>query len=500
MGSVLHRRRTSWVALSVALALTAAVLPAAAAGGRFIDDDRSTHESAIEAIAAEGITRGCAADRYCPDDPVTRGQMAAFLNRALGLPAAVEGSGFVDTAGTFFDDIERLKAAGITRGCAADRYCPDDPVTRGQMAAFLNRALGLPAAVEGSGFVDTAGTFFDDIERLRAAGITVGCATDRYCPDRSVTRGEMATFLMRALELDPIVPPPSDCTLFPDDNYWNTPVDDAPVHPSSGAWIATIGAGSTLHPDFGSGEWPPGSGAPIGIPFIEVNSATPLVDVVYTAYGDESDPGPMPIPLDAPIEGGPAATGDRHVIALDRDGCMLYELFDAAPVGGAWHAASGAVYDLTSNELRPDGWTSADAAGMPILPGLVTYDEVASGSIDHAIRFTAPVTRDEYVWPARHQAGSSSSASVPPMGQRFRLRADFDLSGFSQPARVILEAMQTYGIVLADNGSSWYVSGAPDPRWDNGLLHEIKSVPGSAFEAVDVTGWIVDPDSGEAAD
>ena len=203
---------------------------------------------------------------------------------------------------------------------------------------------------------------------------------------------------------------PGVCTLFPEDNYWNTPITDAPVHPSSAAWIATIGAGSTLHPDFGSGEWPPGSGAPIGIPFIEVNSATPAIDVVYTAYGSESDPGPMPIPLDAPIEGGPTATGDRHVVAFDRDSCVLYELFDAAPVGGAWHAASGAVYDLTSNALRPDGWTSADAAGLPILPGLVTYDEVASGSIDHAIRFTAPVTRDE-AQAARCRSRSAASAT-----------------------------------------------------------------------------------------
>jgi hypothetical protein len=267
----------------------------------------------------------------------------------------------------------------------------------------------------------------------------------------------------------------------------------------SAAWVATIGAGSTLHPDFGSGEWPPGSGAPIGIPFIEVNDATPLTEVVYTTYGNESDPGPWPIPLDAPIEGGSNATGDRHVIAINRDSCTLYELFDAKPVGGAWHAASGARYDLRSNDLRPAGWTSADAAGLAILPGLVTYDEVASGEIGHAVRFTAPVTRTEYVWPARHQAGSSSSDSVPPMGQRFRLRADFDVSGFSTHARVILEAMQHYGMVLADNGSPWFVSGAPDPRWDNEVIHEIKSVPGSAFEAVDVTPWIVDADSARVA-
>lgn len=189
--------------------------------------------------------------------------------------------------------------------------------------------------------------------------------------------------------------------------------------------------------------------------------------------------------------------GDRHVIVLDRHACMLYELFYAFPQGdGAWNAASGAEYDLTSNDLRPDGWTSADAAGLPILPGLVTYDEVASGEVTHAIRFTAPQTRNQYVWPARHFASSLSGVQYPPMGQRFRLKADYDILGYSPEVQVILTAMKRYGLILADNGASWFISGAPDERWDNEMLHEWDDIPGSAFEAVDVSSLMVDPASG----
>jgi hypothetical protein len=221
--------------------------------------------------------------------------------------------------------------------------------------------------------------------------------------------------------------------------------------------------------------------------------------IQFTAYGNESDPGPYPVPEDAPIEGGPDGDGDRHVLVLDTEDCMLYELYRAFPqAGGAWSADSAAKYDLTSNELRPDGWTSADAAGLPIYPGLVRYEEVASGTIDHAIRFTASQTQQAYVWPARHFASSITDPSVPPMGQRFRLKASFDLSGYSPEIQVILTAFKQYGIILADNGSSWYISGAPDERWDNDVLNELKTIPGSAFEAVDVSGLIVDPDSGQA--
>ena len=495
--------------LIVVLATGSAVATELGPGGTFVDDDGGTHEPDIEAIAAEKITLGCnppVRDRFCPDDPVTRGQMAAFLTRALGYTDGLGDDRFVDDDGsTFEDDIDRLAAAGVTYGCnppVRDRFCPDDPVTRGQMAAFLTRALGYTDGLGDDRFVDDDGsTFEDDIDRLAAAGVTHGCnppVRDRFCPDDPVTRAQMASFLTRALGLTPRLPPPR-CPILPPDNIWNTRVDGLPVHHRSAEYVATIGSAATLHPDFGSGEWPPGSAAPIGIPYVEVDDTQPWVAVRWTAYGSESDPGPYPIPADAPIEGGPAGTGDRHVIVLDRIACTLYELFDAVPEGdGSWAAASGAVFDLRSNDLRPAGWTSADAAGLPIFPGLVRYDEVASGRIDHAIRFTAPVTARSYVWPARHQAGSTDSLSAPPMGQRFRLRNDFDVAGYSAEVRVILTAMREYGLVLADNGSSWFVSGAPDPRWDNDVLRELKTVPGSAFEAVDVSGLMVAPDSGAA--
>ena len=292
------------------------------------------------------------------------------------------------------------------------------------------------------------------------------------------------------------VPQVAGCSIFPADNVWNTPVDTLPLDTNSAAYVATIGAGEHVHADFGSGTW---EGGPIGIPFVDVGSGQAKVPVTFD-YSDESDPGPYPIPPDAPIEGGSGSDGDRHVLVLERDNCVLYELYDAWPQNGgsSWHAGSGAVFDLCSNDLRPDTWTSADAAGLPILPGLIRYDEVAAGEIRHAIRFTAPQTRDAHVWPARHDASSLSGAQYPPLGQRFRLKAGFDISGFSSQSQVILQALKTYGMILADNGSAWYISGAPDERWDNDDLHELHEVPGSAFEAVDESALMVDAGSGQA--
>jgi len=284
------------------------------------------------------------------------------------------------------------------------------------------------------------------------------------------------------------------CAVFPPDNVWNIPVDTLPVDANSDAYVAVIGAGAHVHADFGSGTW---EGGPIGIPYVDVPGAQPFVDVTFD-YADESDPGPYPIPPDAPVEGGPESTGDRHVLVVDRDTCTLYELYDAFPQpDGTWHAGSGAVFDLSSHALRPAGWTSADAAGLPILPGLARYDEVAAGEIRHALRFTSNSTRRAYVWPARHFAPYHEEPNSPPMGQRFRLRAGFDISGFSPEVQVILQALKTYGMILADNGSSWYISGAPDPRWDNDALHELHQVKGSDFDAVDVSSLMVDPDSGQ---
>lgn len=291
------------------------------------------------------------------------------------------------------------------------------------------------------------------------------------------------------------------CSVLPSNNIWNTPVDSLPVDARSSAYITSMGANTTLHPDFGQPYFDGGRLVPIGIPYTVVSGSQQKVSITFD-YPEESDPGPYPIPPDAKIEGvpdwDPFYDGDRHVLVLDRDNCMLYETFYSWPNNdGSWHVGSGAVFDLRSNALRPDGWTSADAAGLPILPGLVRYDEVVSGEINHALRFTVAHTRRAYVWPARHYASSLTGLQYPPMGQRFRLKTGFDISGFSTSMQVILKAMQKYGIILADNGSDWYISGTDDNRWNNDMLVTgFRQVKGSDFEAVDVSSLMVDPDSG----
>jgi len=269
--------------------------------------------------------------------------------------------------------------------------------------------------------------------------------------------------------------------LFPADNPWNLDVSGEPIDPSSSTLIASCGS-QGLHPDFGT-VW---NGAPNGIPYVVVSGGQGKVPVTF-GYADESDPGPYPIPAAAPIEGGPSADGDRHVLVVDRDNWKLYELFDAHPVNGGerWTAGSGAVFDLNSNALRPAGWTSADAAGLPIFPGLVRYDEAMEQSeIRHALRFTCPRTRRAYVAPATHWASSSTDASLPPMGMRVRLRADFDVTTFPAEVQVILKAMKKYGMLLADNGSGWYVSGAPDSRWSDDRLATLSRVKAADFQVV----------------
>jgi hypothetical protein len=280
---------------------------------------------------------------------------------------------------------------------------------------------------------------------------------------------------------------------------WNARVDTLPVHPASATYVNTIGAAHGFHMDFGAGLY---QGAPIGIPFVTVPGTLPKVPVTFD-YADESDPGPYPVPADAPIEGvgPPDAGGDRHVLVVDTGNCILYELYAAYPQGGgaSWTAGSGAMFDLRSNALRPSGWTSADAAGLPIFAGLARYDEVAAGAISHALRFTAPATQDAFVWPARHAASSSTDPTRPPMGLRLRLKASVDITGFSPQARVIAQAMKTYGIILADNGSAWFVSGAPDDRWDNDALHQLDALHGSDFEAVDTSSLMANADSAQVA-
>ncbi len=300
----------------------------------------------------------------------------------------------------------------------------------------------------------------------------------------------LATTAAGAVAQSPAIP----CALFPADNVWNADVSGLPVHPQSSTYLASIGAGTGLHPDFGTVY----RGAPNGIPYTVAAPGQPLVPVRFR-YADESDPGPYPIPPAAPIEGGRRSRGDRHVLVVEPTSCMLFELFAAHPRahGRRWRAGSGARWDLGSNALRPADWTSADAAGLPILPGLVRYDEVASGAVAHALRFTVSRTRRAYLWPARHQAGSADDPTLPPMGLRLRLKADVDISGFSPANQVILTALKRYGMFVADNGSSWFISGAPDPRWDDDDLHQLGGVTGADFEAVDESGLMVDPDSAQ---
>ncbi len=290
------------------------------------------------------------------------------------------------------------------------------------------------------------------------------------------------------------------CPILPANSIWNVPVNAMPVHTNSATFVSTIGATTHTHMDFGSGLY---LGRPIGIPFVTVNASQPKVPITF-AYVDESDPGPYPIPSDVPIEGGAAfSDGDRHALVLDTSACKLYEVYRAFQVSAnVWQGDGGSLFDLNSNTLRPDTWTSADAAGLPILPGLLRYDEVNSGEITHALRFTVPHTRNSYVWPARHQASSLTGTQYPPMGQRFRLRADYaetKTPPFSAHALTIIRALKKYGMMLADNGSAWYISGAPDDRWDNDVLHQLDIIVGSDYEAVDVSSLQVSANSGQAA-
>jgi hypothetical protein len=281
------------------------------------------------------------------------------------------------------------------------------------------------------------------------------------------------------------LPSAPSCPIFPSTNAWNQRIDKLPLHARSAEIVRSIGLDGHVHPDFGSGLY---EGAPIGIPFVTVPRGQARVPVSFE-YASESDRGPYPLPPSVPIEGGRGSDGDRHAIVVDRGRCRLYELFAAYPRdGGGWRAGSGAIWNLRSNRLRPRGWTSADAAGLPIFPGLARYDEVRRGRIDHALRFTAPRTRSAFVYPARHFASDANDPSLPAMGQRVRLKRGFPIGRFPRQARIVLTALKRYGMILADNGSPWFISGAPNRGWDNDALHTLQQVPGSAFEVVDTAG------------
>ncbi|MGH2858896.1 MAG: hypothetical protein ACRDMJ_15585 [Solirubrobacteraceae bacterium] len=280
----------------------------------------------------------------------------------------------------------------------------------------------------------------------------------------------------------PTLPGLPRCPILPPDNPFNQRINHLPVARDSARLIARIGLDDPVHPDFGTVY----DGAPNGIPYAIVSNRTALVPVSFR-YASESDGHRYPLPRHVPIEGGLRSTGDRHVIVVNRDTCIDYELFDARSVDGGrrWTAGSGAIFNLRSDRLRPAGWTSADAAGLPILPGLAIYSQVAAGAIDHALRFTAPCTGDRYVYPARHVAPSCGGPDAPPMGLRVRLKARVDISGLPYQARVVAVALKRYGMILADNGSPWFISGAPNPRWNDSALHELDRLTGRDFEVVD---------------
>ena len=323
---------------------------------------------------------------------------------------------------------------------------------------------------------------------------TLACnffSPNRGVPTTAPVPTEEATQAIEPTTQEPIAADVNiaNCPMFPPNNYWNTPIDSLPVHPQSASWTNSIGSAENIKMDFGSGEW---DGGPIGIPFNVVAGSTVTKYEGEFYYPEESDAGPYPIPDNPQRE----HDSDHHILVVDTETCILYEVFDANLENGQLTGGGGAIWDLNSNDLRPDEWTSADAAGLPIVPGLIRYDEVAAGEIKHALRFTAEETAG-YIWPARHQT-SDPQDGIPPFGARFRLSADYDISGFPTEMQVILQAMKTYGIILADNGSNWYVSGTPDERWDNDMLHLLDVLTVDVFEAVDTSVMMVDMNSGEA--
>jgi hypothetical protein len=398
-----------------------------------------------------------------PNQGVTAPQPGITACRAgsvslAGLTDQVAGQDF---SAVLFGDCSgnwRPPVTSIPTPSASPSATPSSTITSTTTATASSTATPTPSRTATASFSAT---------RTATASRT---ATRMATASRTATVTATATVVTTAA-----LPALAGCQMFPADNPWNRDVSADPVDASSATYIARINLNASLvHPDFGSFSG-------YGIPYVVVPGTQPSVPITFTDYGDESDAGPYPVPANAPVEAG----GDRHVLVLDSSACKLYELYNASkdPVGTGWSASSGAIFDLSSNALRPDSWTSADAAGLPILPGLARYDEVASGAIRHALRFTVWRTYRAWVHPATHY-GNNSDPSYPPMGTRLRLSASYDVSHFTGQARVILDALKRYGMIVADNGSSWYISGATDPRWDDEDLNQLKTVPGSAFEVV----------------
>jgi hypothetical protein len=507
----------------------------------------------VMALSDLGAISGYADGTFRPGNTITRGQIMKVLVIALGLTAPEQGDPtFVDVPldhpfylwieiGVSNSIVGGYNCGGSGEPCPGSYFRPAANVTRGQVAKMVVNAMDwtvstpstptfndVPASSPYYGYVESA-TSNAVIDGYACGGSHEPCPGRYFRPANTSTRAQAAKMVDTARGRRPTATPtvtgtpptatntttphtptrtrtatrtrtptPSaglPCAMFPANNIWNRNIAALPTHVLSNSYINSIGAGTALHPDFGSGLW---DGGPIGIPYITVPGSQPRVPVRFD-YDDESDPGPYPVPTNAPIEGGPSSDGDRHVLIVDRDACVLYEMYSSYPqADGSWDAGSGARWQLTSNALRPDTWTSADAAGLPILPGLVRYDEVASGAIRHALRFTSDTTQQAYLWPARHYASDDTNPNQPPMGLRVRLKAGVNISGYPTQLRVILQALKDYGMFLADNGSSWYISGAPDERWDNDVLHLIDNLHGSDFEAVDESSLMIDPNSGQS--
>lgn len=517
-----------------------------AAGGDAFSDVPAGHPYAvaIDALRESGVIAGYLDGGrwlFKPDNPVLRAQFAKMICGALDLPVSEgQSAPFSDLGPNDPNDlypndyVAAVAARGITTGTAPGLFSPWSHITRAQLVTMAVRAANVLApgvlSIPPVNFTGTLGSFDPNHDSaMRTAefnGLLAGLEGfgSTWDPWADASRGETAQILFKLMGVvgssgtgssggsgggsgtgtgssggsggtgggsggSPAQPLGANAAitfrLFPADNPWNTDISNYPVLPQSDRYIASIGRDKGLHPDFGT-TW---NGAPNGIPYVVVSGSQPRAPISFY-YADESDPGPYPIPADAPIEGGPSSTGDRHVLVLDATHRLLYEIYDAHFKGDHWEAGSGAVWDLTSNALRPDTWTSADAAGLPMLPGLVRYDEVASGEITHALRVTVSRTQRAFIHPATHYASDSTDPDLPPMGLRLRLRSDFDISGFPARVQVILRALKKYGMFVADNGGDWYISGAPDPRWDDDELHVLSEVPGSAFEAVD-TGAII---------
>jgi hypothetical protein len=399
-----------------------------------------------------------------------------------------------------------LAIIALAAPAGAATHCRAKVASDGTIILSAKDVVGTPRwgvryGTEASSLDDTATCLADG--RARDCALAPIGDPDRTTPPASCTiyladdGAETCSAWIKRCYASSEAPP---CAILPADNIWNRDISAMPVHAMSAAWMASIGNGAPLHPDFGAGPY---QNRIVGIPYAVIGATQPLVPLSFT-YFDESDPGPYPIPPLVPVEGGGArpskGKGDAHVLLVQEGTCDLYEVYASKSVhkGESWKAGSGAVFDLSSNALRPDTWTSADAAGLPILPGLVRYDEILAGEVTHALRFTASVTQRAYVWPARHYASSQTDPDLPPMGIRVRLKASVDISGFSAENQVILTGLKKYGMMLADNGAPMFISGAPDSRWDDDDLHVLTTLHGSDFEVVDVSSLMVDPDSGQA--